>query len=181
MPRNESARDLLSRKTGYVVVRAHLPDAKSDDDFMLPGFKGLFQLNSFGCGFTVALMIVRYYEPDADVDKLWNLIRPHSDNGVTPERLQKALKHYGIKSEYHTDLTFGRIADAITDGNPIATLVKSSMVDTDHWIALRGVGVKPDRVFPAGMDVLHNRPMTWSKFEREWSIDGYGFICSRKA
>ena len=179
MPTDESAQDYLSRKTGFVVTRAHLPRAKTDDEITLPNFPGYFQLNSFGCGFTVALMVVRYYEPDASADKLWNLVRPHSINGVEPARFQKALKHYGIKAAYEPNLNFGRFASAIADGYPVATLVKSAAIDTDHWACVYGVGTKPDKIFLAGMNVLHNAPMSWAKFDREWSITGYGFICEK--
>ncbi len=176
---DESLLDKFSRKTGVVVTPSRIPHAKTANEVTLPGFKSWAQTNTYDCGFAAALMVVRYFDKRASLAKLYTLVGSSPVEGVSTTKLVKALRHYHVRVTHRDDLTFEAIMAAIDRGCPIITFVKSGDADADHAVCLYGYGLEPDRVFVAGYDILHNRPLEWHTFERRWDVVGAGLVCSK--
>ena len=168
----------LADQTGIRVLPGRLlhPPDRNVTTLKLPGY---YQSQGHTCGFVAGLMILHYFRPGFPVERFYERIRPHTDRGVSPQRLIDSLRFYGVRVGRRTDLDFGGIVAAIDAGRPIAVVVRTRNIDVHHWIVIYGYGRKPNRVFVAGESLFGSqRVYSFGVFKTHfWEPQGFGLVC----
>lgn len=134
----------------------------------VPGFR---QTRSYNCGFTTALMVVRYYGVDLSALELFRRLQTGRD-GTRQSALIRELRAAGLRANARYDVNFARICQAI-DRNK---LVIGYLEDLEHWLLIYGYGLAPARVFVA--DPRPDAPceQPWQPYAER--LGGFGIICS---
>ncbi len=172
----------IAAHTGVVVVSDILPRARDPRRETVLDLPGRRQVEDFSCGFVAALMVAEYFGRPVSVDRLYGLVRPHATWGASTRKLATALRTCGIRVSLRDDLGFDAVAAAIAAGRPVITCVEATFGDDNHWAVIYGVGVRPRRVFLAGVGVPHvdvGKVLTWGDFRGMWTPPGNGLVCSR--
>lgn len=172
------ALDTFSETTGFVAVRDRLLHPGGDDVVTLdvPGYK---QTNTFCCGATAGLMILRKFKPNASISAFYRLVDPDPDHGTDTGELVRALKKSGVGVDVRYNLTWRSVRRTIHDGYPIATVVNTKDSSIHHWVVIYGVGVNPNRVYLAGdgLPWIGKREHAWPDFTSRWRPKGFGLVC----
>ena len=75
---------------------------------------------------------------------------PRESDGVSTTGLINALRQSGIGVRLVADINFDKFANAISQGFPVITLIRTDEADIEHWVVIYGVGENPKRIFVAG-------------------------------
>lgn len=137
----------------------------------VPGYR---QARNYTCGYAAALMVIRYFEPDASAQELYARLGTCRD-GTRQTAIVRELRNSGVSANVRYDVHFGRIARSIDQGKPIIGYLH----DIDHWLVIYGYGRDPERVFVADPEPYESCEHRWSTYGQR--LAHFGIICSRRA
>ena len=169
----------LADQTGIRVLPGRLlhPPDRNVSTLKVPGYH---QSQGHTCGFVAGLMILHYFRPGFPIERFYERIRPHTDRGVSPQRLIDSLRLYGVRVSLRTDLDFDGIMHAVDADRPITVVVRTRKVEVSHWIVIYGYGRKPNRVFVAGeLPFQTQQVYPYGMFRAHfWAPSGFGLVCA---
>lgn len=172
----------LVEVSGKRLIVSPLTYAGESDSAITLAIPGYRQLDTFGCGFAAAMMVIHAYFPEVSGTRFYEMLAPDPDWGVQPRQLRSALTRVGIQTRASRRLDFNAIRRTIRSGSPILTTVKKRGVR--HWVVLYGCGWNPSRVYVAGNDVpgigklFKSHEMSWDEFGAIWKPRGWGIVCT---
>lgn len=152
------------------ALRFRTVQAEDDDATTLP-VPGFRQTRSYTCGFTTALMVLRYFDADVPAMTLFRRLGTHRD-GTRQTALVREIRAAGLRVNARYDIDFARICHAI-DHNK---LIVGYLSDIEHWLVIYGYGHRPKRVFVA--DPRPDEPCEhlWGDYGAR--LGSYGMIVS---
>lgn len=139
-----------------------------------------FQLDTFSCGLIAALVVVRHFEPDADLQPLANAIRANRKNGCGEPILIKALAHYGICVMHLEKPIFAAIDAELREGHPLIAAVRGRWTGIGHWAVIYGARRHDKRVYLVN-DGIWNfaNGSPFEAVEKRWDDDYPLLACQR--
>jgi hypothetical protein len=137
----------------------------------VPGYR---QARNYTCGYAAALMILRYFHPDAPAQALYTRLGTCRD-GTRQNAIVRELRRSGVSANVRYDCHFGRIVRSIDQGKPIIGYLH----DIDHWMVVYGYGRDPDRVFVADPEPQEPCEHRWSSYGER--LGHFGIICSSRS
>lgn len=170
--------DWFSKLTGIHAIRSNLPMAADENEVTLD-IAGYRQTDTYSCGAAAGFSIARTFHPEVTYEDFFTALRPHPVHGVSPHRLKKILKKFGVGTSMREYMTFEQIAKAIDDGFPII-VGRLTEHGQEHWSVIYGYGVLPQRVFLIGRSGNPLLPpiMTWTEFESSFrAVRGPAIKC----
>jgi len=132
------------------------------------------QTHSYTCGFVSGLMVLHTFYPHADVWRFFDEVKPSPEQGVTIDKLVRALRMNTIGVSIKRSMDFDDIVKAIDRGFPIITSVVTAAEDEEHWVVIYGYGEIPPCVYVGGDTLLSPQRRYWEDFRDEW---GEGRVC----
>lgn len=170
--------DQLTDWIGLVAIRIPLEQASRPREVTL-ALPGYLQTNSYACGAITAAMIVRYFRPRMSFSRIYGAVGPLPDYGASTSQVVRGLRACGLRVSPRTRLGFPQIRKAIDQGRLVMVAIHNPGACSDHWVAVYGYSVRPDRVFLAtnGPPWIDSNRIARSHFERLWKPRGNGLIC----
>ena len=167
--------DNICERTGFEFIKMPLRYASDENEVTLavPGYR---QTKSYSCGYVAGLMVLHTFYPKKSVTKFYCAVNPHRDWGTSTTKLIKALRMSGVGIARKTHVSFEELKNAINQGFPILTAIKRTR-DIEHWVAIFGVGVEPNRIFLAGNSTVGGHVMTWPMFKKIWNTEREILVC----
>lgn len=146
------------------------------------GLGGRCQTQPHTCGAVAGLTVLRHFKPGISADSFFRSVNPTEEDGAGEGKLVRALRSYGLRVQVRRAMAFADIAAAIDLNRPVLVAVKTSDPSVDHWVAVYGYGVRPNRVFLAGtgLPLVSRKEYGWGEFRRMWSGSGEGLVCGRR-
>ncbi len=170
--RRTSARFRIERGSEYPIPRVH-------------------QIDEHSCGFLAALTVVRYYDPTVPTRDVLAALMPSPSRGCSQREIIRALKRFGIRTNYHTELAWWEMLSYCRTGRTGLALVVTVQPDEwvcDHWTVVRGIERNPKTVIlsnpaPTGYEydgLDEDGCISWRDFNKVWWPKGAALICSRR-
>src|SRR5947209_590538 len=126
---------------GRRLAREQTPDRQLLD---LPAYR---QLDDHSCGFVAALTITQYFDRDVRSEDVLAAVRPSVDSGCDQRKVVRALRRFGITTEYREDLDREALFSLAGQGLPVAVTVWLEEYGCDHWAVVRGIDLQQGRVY----------------------------------
>lgn len=151
--------------------RVALPvDDPSARALFIPGYR---QVRGYTCGYTCALMVLRYFGADILGRELYEGLGTTRD-GTRQTALIRALRDAGLSVNARYDFDFARLRQSVDNGK----LVIAYHYPLEHWIVLYGYGQSPRRAFVA--DPRPQEPCVHQWDQLVPHVRQFGIVCSRR-
>ncbi len=138
----------------------------------LPGYR---QVRSYTCGYAVALMVVRFFRPDAPARELFERLGTGRD-GTRQTAIVRELRASGLGANVRYDMDFERYCAAFDAGKPVIGYHHG----IEHWVALYGYARDPeDLLFVA--DSRAGVPSVYRYGDYAAHLRGFGIVCSDRS
>lgn len=150
----------------FATVQSH-SDARVTT-LPVPGFR---QTRDYTCGFTTALMVLRYFRVAIPAVELFRSLGTSPD-GTRQNSLVRVFRASGLRANVRRDVDFARLRREIERNKLIVGYVH----DDEHWVVVYGYGVEPERVFVADPEPDQPCEHVWHEYGPR--LANFGIVCS---
>lgn len=134
----------------------------------LPGYR---QVRGYTCGYAVALMVLRYFDPTVRGAELYARLGTGRE-GTRQTALIRELRASGVSARVRYDLDFDVLRSAVDDGKPVIAY----HYPAEHWVVLYGYGIIPERVYVADSRAGEPNVQPWDRYGP--TLGEFGIVCS---